>query len=104
MPCIDCLPGGTNTNSQRVILNDNLDGFGTYGEASKVGDEELENDTTESSRNSYPDVFDDYYLDLEALTEAADDEKTKKKMADLAARCAGIYPMGECDLETGTLF
>ena len=108
MPCIDYLPSGTNTNSQRVILNNKLDGFGTYGEVSKVSDEELENDTTESSQNSYPnsypDVLDDYYLDLEALTEAADDEKTKKKMADLAARCAGIYPMGECDLETGTLF
>ena len=104
MPCIDYLPSGTNTNSQRVILNDGLDGFGTYREVSKVGDEELENDTTESSQNSYPDVLDDYYSDLEALTEAANDEKTKKKMADLAARCAGIYPMGECDLEMGTLF
>ncbi len=104
MPCIDYLPSGTNTNSQRVILNDNLDGFGAYGEASKVGDEELENDTTKSSQNSYPDVLDDYYLDLEALTEAADDEKTKKKMADLAARCAGIYPIEECNTETGTVF
>ena len=104
MPCIDYLPSGTNTNSQRVILNDNLDGFGSYREADKVSDEELENDTTESSQNSYPDVLDDYYLDLEALTEAADDERTKKKMADLAARCAGVYPMEECDLETGTLF
>lgn len=84
MPCIDYLPSGTNTNSQRVILNDNLGDFGSYREANKVGDEELENDTTESSQNSYPDVLDDYYLDLEALTEAADDEKTKKKMADLA--------------------
>jgi hypothetical protein len=90
--------------SQRVILNDNLGDFGSYREANKVGDEELENDTTESSQNSYPDVLDDYYLDLEALTEAADDEKTKKKMADLAARCAGIYPIEECDTETGTLF
>ena len=61
MPCIDYLPSGTNTNSQRVILNDGLDGFGTYGEASRVGDEELENDTTESSQNSYPDILDDYY-------------------------------------------
>ena len=104
MPCIDYLPSGTNTNSQRVILNDNLDGFGSYREANKVGDEELENDTTKSSQNSYPDVLDDYYLDLEALTEAADDEKTKKKMADLAARCAGIYPIEECDTETGTVF
>lgn len=104
MPCIDYLPSGTNTNSQRVILNDNLDGFGSYREADKVSDEELENDTTESSQNSYPDVLDDYYLDLEALTEAADDEKTKKKMADLAARCAGIYPIEECNTETGTVF
>ncbi len=104
MPCIDYLPSGTNTNSQRVILNDNLGDFGSYREANKVGDEELENDTTESSQNSYPDVLDDYYLDLEALTEAADDEKTKKKMADLAARCAGIYPIEECDTEAGTLF
>ena len=85
-------------------MNDNLGDFGSYREANKVGDEELENDTTESSQNSYPDVLDDYYLDLEALTEAADDEKTKKKMADLAARCAGIYPIEECDTETGTLF
>ena len=104
MPCIDYLPSGTNTNSQRVILNNKLDGFGTYGEVSKVSDEELENDTTKSSQNRYLDVLDDYYSDLEALTEAANDEKTKKKMADLAARCAGIYPMGECDLEMGTLF
>ena len=104
MPCIDYLPSGTNINSQRVILNNKLDGFGTYGEVSKVSDEELENDTTESSQNSDPDVLDDYYSELEALTEAADDEKTKKKMAELAARCAGIYPIEECDLETGTLF
>ena len=104
MPCIDYLPSGTNTNSQRVILNDKLEGFGTYGEASKVDNEELENDTTKSSQNSYPDVLDDYYSDLEALTEAANDEKTKKKMADLAARCAGIYPIEECDTEAGTLF
>lgn len=104
MPCIDYLPSGTNTNSQRVILNDNLGNFGSYREANKVGDEELENDTTKSSQNRYLDVLDDYYSDLEALTEAANDERVKKKMADLAARCAGIYPMGECDLGTGTLF
>ena len=104
MPYIDYLPSGTNTNSQRVILNDNLGNFGSYREANKVGDEELENDTTKSSQNRYLDVLDDYYSDLEALTEAANDEKTKKKMADPAARCAGIYPMGECDLEMGTLF
>ena len=104
MPCIDYLPSETNTNSQRVILNDNLDGFGSYREANKVGDEELENDTTESSQNSYPDVLDDWYSELEALTEAADDEKTKKKMADLAARCAGVYPIEECDTEAGTVF
>lgn len=104
MPCIDYLPSGTNTNSQRVILNDNLGDFGSYREANKVGDEELENDTTKSSQNSYPDVLDDYYSDLEALTEAVDDEKTKKKMAELAARYAGVYPIEECDTETGTLF
>ena len=104
MPCIDYLPNGTNTNSQRVILNDNLGNFGSYREANKVGDEELENDTTKSSQNRYLDVLDDYYSDLEALTEAANDEKTKKKMADLAARCAGVYPIEECDTEAGTLF
>lgn len=103
MPCIDYLPSGTNTNSQRVILNDGLDGFGTYGEVSKVGDEELENDTTESSQNSDPDVL-DCYPDLKALTEAANDKKINENMARLAAECAGVYPMGECDLETGTLF
>lgn len=103
MPCIDYLPNGTNTNSQRTALNNDPRNFGFYEEA-KVGSEELENDTTESSQNSYPDVLDDYYLDLEALTEAADDERTKKNMAELAARCAGVYPMEECDLETGTLF
>ena len=90
MPCIDYLPNGTNTDAQQVILNNNPSS-------------ELGNDTTESSQNSYPDVL-DYYLDLEALTEAADDEKTKKEMARLATECAGVYPMGECDLETGTLF
>lgn len=75
MPCIDYLPSGTNTNSQRVILNDGLDGFGTYREVSKVGDEELENDTTESSQNS-----DDCYLDLEALTEAANVTRKLKRI------------------------
>ena len=104
MPCIDYLPSGTNTNSQRVILNDGLDGFGTYREVSKVSDEELKSDTTKSNQNSYPNFLDDYYSELEALTEAADNEKTKKKMADLAARCAGVYPIEECDTEAGTLF
>ena len=99
MPCIDYLPSGTNTNSQRVILNDDLDGFGTYGEVSKADNEELENYTTESSQDS-----DDYYLDLEALTEAANDKKVKEKMADLAARCAGVYPIEECNTKTGTVF
>ena len=108
MPCIDYGPNGTNTDAQLAALNNDTRNFGFCGEASKVGDEKLENDTTESSQNSYPnsypDVLDDYYSDLEALTEAVYNEKTKKKMADLAARCAGVYPMGECDLEAGTLF
>ena len=69
-----------------------------------VGSEELENYTTESSQNSDPDVLDDYYSDLEALTEAADDEKTKKEMARLATECAGRYSIEECDTEAGTLF
>ena len=104
MPCIDYGPNGTNTDAQLAALNNDTRNFGFCGEASKVGDEKLENDTTESSQNSYPDVLDDWYSELEALTEAAYDEETKKRMADLAARCAGIYPMGECDLEMGTLF
>ena len=91
MPRIDYLPDGTNTDVQQVVLNNN-------------SSNELGVNTTESSQNSDPDVLDDYYSDLEALTEAADDEKTKKKMADLAARCAGIYPIEECDTEAGTLF
>ena len=99
MPCIDYLPSGTNTNSQRVIVNDNLDGFGSYREANKVSNEELENYTTESSQNS-----DDYYLDLEALTEAANDKKIKDYMAKLATECAGVYPIEECDTEAGTVF
>lgn len=103
MPCIDYGPNGTNTDAQLAALNNDPRNFGFYEEA-KVGSEELENDTTESSQNSYPDVLDDWYSELEALTEAAYDEETKKRMADLAARCAGIYPMGECDLEMGTLF
>ena len=90
MPCIDYLPSGTNTDVRQVILNNN-------------SNNELGINTTESSQNSYPDVP-DYYSDLEALTEAADNEETKKKMADLAARCAGVYPIEECDAETGTLF
>ena len=68
-----------------------------------VGGEELGNDTTESSQNSDPDVL-DCYLDLKALTEAANDKKINENMARLATECAGVYPMGECDLETGTLF
>ena len=57
-----------------------------------------------SSQNSDPDVLDDYYSDLEALTEAADDEKTKEEMARLATECAGLYSIEECDTEAGTLF
>ena len=90
MLCIDYGPNGTNTDVQQVILNNN-------------SNNELGVNTTESSQNSDPDVP-DYYPDLEDLTEAADNEKTKKEMADLAARCAGIYPIEECDTETGTLF
>ena len=99
MPCIDYLPSGTNTNAQQVILNDNLSNFGSYREANKVSDEELENDTAESSQNS-----DDCYLDLEALTEAANEKEIKENMARLATECAGLYPIEECDTEDGTLF
>ena len=99
MPCIDYLPSGTNTNAQQVILNDNLSNFGSYREANKVSDEELENDTAESSQNS-----DDCYLDLEALTEAANDKEIKENMARLATECAGLYPIEVCDTEDGTLF
>ena len=99
MPCIDYLPSGTNTNAQQVILNDNLSNFGSYREANKVSDEELENDTAESSQNS-----DDCYLDLEALTEAANDKEIKENMARLATECAGLYPIEECDTEDGALF
>ena len=103
MPCIDYLPSGTNTNSQRVILNDNLGNFGSYREANKVGDEELENDTTESSQNSYPDVLDDYYSDLEALTELPTMRKLKRKWQIWRLDVRALS-MGECDLEMGTLF
>lgn len=99
MPCIDYLLSGTNTNAQRVIVNDDLSSFGSYREANKVSDEKLENDTIESSQNS-----DDYYQDLEALTEAAYNKKTKEEMAELAAQCAGIYPIEECDTEKGIVF
>lgn len=64
-----------------------------------VGGEQLGGDTIESSQNS-----DDYYQDLEDLTEAADDEETKKNMAKLAALCAGVYPIEEYDMKTGTVF
>ena len=63
MPCIDYGPNGTNTDVQQVILNNN-------------SNNELGVNTTESSQNSDPDVP-DYYSDLEALTEAADNKKTK---------------------------
>ena len=69
-----------------------------------ANDEDLQGDTTESSQNSDPDVLDDYYLEFKALTEAANDKKINDNMARLATECAGVYPMGECDLETGTLF
>ena len=91
MPRIDYLPDGTNTDVQQVVLNNN-------------SSNELGANTTESSQNSDPDVLDDYYSDLEALTEAAYNKKTKQEMADLAARCAGVHSIEECDLETGTLF
>ena len=68
-----------------------------------ANDEDLQGDTTESSQNSDPDVL-DCYPDLEALTEAANGKKINENMARLATECAGVYPMGECDLETGTLF
>jgi len=64
-----------------------------------VGGEELGGDTIESSQNS-----DDYYQDLEDLTEASNDEKVKKNMARLATECAGLYPIEEYDTETGIVF
>lgn len=103
MPCIDYGPNGTNTDAQLAALNNDTRNFGFCGKASKVGDEKLENDTIESSQNSYPDVL-DYYLDLEALTEAANDKKIKEDMARLATECAGAYPIEECDTETGIVF
>ena len=57
-----------------------------------------------SSQNSDPDVLDDYYSDLEALTEAAYNKKTKEEMARLATECAGRYPIEECDTGTGVVF
>ena len=64
MPRIDYLPDGTNTDVQQVVLINN-------------SSNELGANTTESSQNSDPDVLDDYYSDLEALTEAAYNKKTK---------------------------
>ena len=49
MPCIDYGPNGTNTDAQLAALNNDTRNFGFCGEASKAGDEKLENDTTESS-------------------------------------------------------
>ena len=74
------------------------------GKSARLITRSQKNDTTESSQNSYPDVLDDYYSELEALTEAADDEKTKEEMARLATECAGLYSIEECDTEAGTLF
>jgi hypothetical protein len=91
MPRIDYLPSGTNTNLQRVILNNN-------------SSNELGVNTTESSQNSDPDVLDDWYSELGALTEAAYNKRTKEEMARLATECAGLYPIEECDTEAGTLF
>ena len=99
MPCIDYGPNGTNTDAQLAALNNDTRNFGFCGKASKVGDEKLENDTIESSQNS-----DDYYQDLEALTEAVYNKKTKEEMARLATECAGRYPIEECDTETGIVF
>jgi len=64
-----------------------------------VGGKELGGDTIEPSQNS-----DDYYQDLEDLTEAAYNKKTKEKMARLATECAGLYPIEECDTEKGIVF
>ena len=99
MSCIDYGSNGTNTDVQLAALNNDTRNFGFCGKASKVGDEKLENDTIESSQNS-----DDYYQDLEALTEAANDKEIKENMARLATECAGRYPIEECDTEAGTLF
>ena len=60
-------------------MNDNLGNFGSYREANKVGDEELENDTTESSQNSYPDVLDDYYSDWKLSPRLPTMRKLKRK-------------------------
>ena len=90
MPRIDYLPDGTNTDVQQVVLNND-------------SSSELGNDTTEPSQNSDPDVP-DYYPGLEDPTEAVNNEKTKKKMADLATECASLYSIEECDTEAGTLF
>ena len=90
-------------DAQLAALNNDTRNFGFCGEASKVGDEKLENDTTESSQNSDPGVP-DYYQDLEDLAEAAYNKKTKEEMARLATECAGLYPIEECDTEKGIVF
>ena len=88
-----------------ILSEDTSDKRDKYKDYEEIAnDEDLQGDTTESSQNSDPDVLDDYYLDLKALTEAANDKKINENMARLATECAGLYPIEECDTEDGTLF
>ena len=82
--------------------SDESDKYKDYEEI--ANDEDLQGDTAESSQNSDPDVLDDCYSDLAALTEAANDKEIKENMARLATECASLYPIEECNTKTGTLF
>jgi hypothetical protein len=52
----------------------------------------------------YGDAEENYYLDLEDLSEALAAQELRENLAGIAAEAAGVYSLEEMNPETGELF
>jgi hypothetical protein len=52
----------------------------------------------------YGDAEENYYPDLEDLSEALATQELRENLAGIAMEAAGVYPLEEINTETGELF
>lgn len=54
--------------------------------------------------SGYGSAEENYYLDLEDLSEVSAERRLKEDLADIVIKAAGVYPLEEMNPETGELF
>lgn len=54
--------------------------------------------------SGYGSAEENYYLDLEDLSEALAAQELRENLAGIATEAAGVYPLEEMNPETGELF